>query len=88
MEVRGVPAAPLVLIVGSLFQIVAGLMLMLGVYAGWGALGLVVFIVIATIMFLNFWDLEGPARDAARAGFQSNMAILGGLLIAAAQAGL
>jgi putative oxidoreductase len=87
MQARGVPAARLVLIAGSLFQILAGLMLMLGVYPGWAALGLVLFIVIATIMFLNFWDLEGPARDAARAGFNSNMAILGGLLIAAVQAG-
>jgi putative oxidoreductase len=88
MEARGVPAARLVLIVGSVFQIVAGLLLMLGLYAGWAALGLVLFTVIATIMFLNFWGLEGPARDAARTGFLSNMAIIGGLLIAAAQSGL
>jgi putative oxidoreductase len=88
MEARGVPAARLVLIVGSLFQIAAGLLLMLGLRAGWAALGLVLFTVIATIMFLNFWALQGPPRDAARTGFLSNMAIVGGLLIAAAQAGL
>jgi putative oxidoreductase len=88
MKARGVPAAQLVLIVGSVFQIVAGLLLMLGFYAGWAALGLALFTVIASIIFLNFWDLEGPARDASRTGFQTNLALIGGLLIAAAQAGL
>jgi putative oxidoreductase len=33
---------------------------------------------------LNFWDQEGPARQAALTGFQTNLAIIGGLLIAAA----
>jgi len=88
MEARGVPAARLVLIGGSVFQIVAGLLLMLGMYAGWAALGLVLFTLIASIMFLNFWDAEGPAREASRQGFQTNIAIIGGLLIAAAQAGM
>jgi putative oxidoreductase len=88
MTARGVPAARLFLIAGSVFQIIAGLLLMFGVYAGWAALGLVLFTVVASIMFLNFWDAEGPAREAARIGFQTNVGIIGGLLIAAAQAGL
>lgn len=37
-------------------------------------------------MLLNFWDMEGPAREAARNVWQSNLAIIGGLLIAAAHA--
>jgi putative oxidoreductase len=88
MKARGVPATRLVLIGGSVFQILAGLLLMFGVFAGWAALGLVLFTLIASIMFLNFWDAEGPAREASRQGFQTNIAIIGGLLIAAAQAGL
>ena len=88
MKARGVPAARSVLIAGSVFQIIAGLQLMLGVYAGWAALGLVLFTVVASIMFLNFWDAEGPAREAARIGFQTNVGVIGGLLIAAAQSGL
>jgi putative oxidoreductase len=88
MKARGVPAARPVLIVGSVFQIAAGLLLALGVYVMWAALGLVAFTVIASIMLLNFWDLEGAARESAWNGFQANMAIIGGLLIAAAQAGI
>jgi putative oxidoreductase len=88
MQARGVPAARWVLIIGSGFQIAAGLALMLGFHAGWAALGLVLFTVIATVIFLNYWDLEGAAREPARQGFQANVAIIGGLLIAAAHAGL
>ncbi len=83
MIARGVPAAGFVLIVGSVFQIAAGALLMLGLYAGLASLGLVLFTVVASIMFLNFWSLEGSARQAALTGFQTNMAIIGGLLIAA-----
>ena len=88
MKARGVPAPLMVLIAGSVFQISAGLLLALGVYATWAALGLVLFTVIASVMLLNFWDLHGPAREAAWNGFQANVAIIGGLLIAAVQAGV
>jgi len=85
LKARGVPAARFVLIAGSVFQIIAGLLLMLGVCPRAAALGLVLFTVVASIMFLNFWDAEGPAREAGRIGFQTNVGIIGGLLIAAAQ---
>jgi len=86
MIARGVPAARLVLLAGSAFQFVAGLLLMIGVFVAPAALGLVVFTLAASIMLLNFWDMEGPAREAARNVWQSNLAIIGGLLIAAAHA--
>jgi putative oxidoreductase len=86
MIARGVPAARLVLLAGSAFQFIAGLLLMIGVFVAPAALGLVVFTVAASIMLLNFWDMEGPAREAAKNVWQSNLAIIGGLLIAAAHA--
>lgn len=86
MAARGVPAPRLVLLVGSAFQFVAGLLLILGLYVAPAALALVLFTLAASIMLLNFWDLEGPAREAAKNVWLSNLAIIGGLLIAAAQA--
>jgi putative oxidoreductase len=86
LAARGVPVARFALIAVSLFQIGAGVLLMLGQYVAPAALGLVLFTIVASILMLNFWSLEGPARDAARAGFQTNVAIIGGLLIAAATA--
>lgn len=86
MTARGVPLARLTLIVGSVFQAVAGLLLILGFYVAPAALGLAVFTVIASIMFLNFWDMQGEAREAMKNVWKSNIAIIGGLFVAAAQA--
>lgn len=87
MTARGVPSARLVLIVGSTFQVVLGGLLILGVLVQPAALGLVVFTVAASVMLLNFWDMSGPEREATKHGFENNFGIVGGLLIAAAQAG-
>ena len=54
--------------------------------AGWhpelGALGLIVFTVVATGIYLRFWEVQDPFKyNAMRLGFLSNIAILGGLLL-------
>jgi putative oxidoreductase len=85
LAARGVPMARAALIGASLFQAVAGLLFVLGIWVAPAAIGLVVFTVIASSLLLNFWDMEGPPRDAARLSWQTNLAIIGGLLIAAAQ---
>lgn len=77
--------ARLSLIAASAFQTIAGLLLMLGLWVAQAAIGLIVFTVIASYLMLNFWDLEEPARDGAKKAVQANLAIIGGLLIAAAQ---
>ena len=56
------------------------------VMAFWAAIGLVAFTFIASAIFLNFWGLQGEARSNAIKGWQSNMAIVGGLLVSAAHA--
>lgn len=86
MEKRGVPAPGLVLAAGSLFEFAAGLALMLGAFVFWAALGLAVFTVAATVMLLDFWSMSGPEREGAMSGALSNVAIIGGLLIAAGTA--
>jgi putative oxidoreductase len=86
MADRHVPLPRAVLVFGSLFQAVCGLLLILGVYAGYAALGLVVFTIAASVMLLDFWNMTGPQRQGAIATWQSNVAIVGGLLVAAAYA--
>lgn len=81
---RGVPAARLVLLTGSIFQIVAGVLLTLGFCAAWAALGLVVFTILASILLLNFWTMEGSARANAIGTWKTNLALIGGLLSTAA----
>jgi len=84
MAARGVPAARLVLLTGSVFQTVCGVALVIGFYPGWAALGLVLFTLVASLIFLNFWSMEQSARASAIGTWKTNFALIGGLLIAAA----
>lgn len=86
LKARGVPAPRFCLIAGSVFQIVAGTLLIFGLFVQFAALGLVVFTLVASVLMVNFWSKTGEARGAMRNIFMSNLAIVGGLLIAAATA--
>ena len=69
-----------------MFQVVAGASLMLGWQVFYAALGLAMFTVAATVMLLDFWSMSGPEREGALSAALANMAIVGGLMIAAAAA--
>jgi Predicted membrane protein len=84
MTARGVPAARGVLVIGSIFQTVCGLALIFGFSPAWAALGLVLFTIVASIMFLDFWNKEGEARAGALSSWKTNLALIGGLLLAVA----
>jgi putative oxidoreductase len=84
MALRGVPAPWLVLVAGTAFQIAAGLLLILGILVPIAAAGLVIFTIAASIMLLNFWSMEGAAREGALNGWVSNLGVVGGLLAVAA----
>ena len=87
MAARGVPQPRLVLIAGSLFQIVFGLLLAFGIAVPVSAIALIAFTVVASLMLVDFWNRQEPARMALRNVFLSNLAIIGGLLIAAGTTG-
>jgi putative oxidoreductase len=82
---RGVPFPRVVLLAGSAFQFVAGLLVILGLFLPIAALGLVLFTLVASVLLLNFWDMEGQPRQNTINVWLSNMAIIGGLTITAAQ---
>jgi len=78
---RGVPQPRLVLIAGTTVHIVSSLSMLLGLWTAWGAAGLIVFIVLATLIYHNFWAFEGQDRMNKRNAFSSNVIITGGLLV-------
>jgi putative oxidoreductase len=85
MRARGVPFPRTMLVLGTLWQIAFGALLMLGIFTAIASLALALFLILATVMMLNFWDHPaGADREALFRGFSGNVAILGGLLIAAA----
>ncbi|TJW83197.1 MAG: DoxX family protein, partial [Mesorhizobium sp.] len=86
MTARGVPQARLMLWLGIVLQIVSGALVISGVWTAAAALCLVLFLVIATPMFHNFWDHQGPERAARINGFVGNVALTGGFLALMGQA--
>jgi putative oxidoreductase len=85
VEARGLPFPRAFVLIGTGFQIAAGLTLMHGFYIAWAALGLILFTIIASVMLVNFWDKKGEERVALANAFQTNIGLIGGLLLAAAQ---
>jgi len=83
MASKGVPI-PNVLLVGAIiFLLVGGLSVLAGFKARIGAVLLIIFLVLATYYFHNFWAFD--PNDAAflteLIQFQKNLAILGGLVM-------
>ncbi|TKB44294.1 MAG: DoxX family protein [Mesorhizobium sp.] len=85
MTTRGVPQARLVLWLGTVLQIIAGVLVIAGISTAAAALCLVLFLVVATPMFQNFWDHQGPERASRINGFVGNVALTGGFLALIAQ---
>jgi putative oxidoreductase len=81
---RGVPLPRLALGLSTAWQIVLGALLMAGLWVPWAALGLIAFTCVASWLLLNFWSMEGEARAGAQNQFLTNVAVIGGLLVAAA----
>jgi uncharacterized membrane protein YphA (DoxX/SURF4 family) len=72
------------ILLGGVF-VGAGLALALGVFVSWAALDLVLFTIVASVLLVNFRDKEGEERIALTNAFQTNIGLIGGLMIAAPQ---
>lgn len=80
---KGFPAAALLLALGSIVEIVAGLCLAIGVMRPYAAVALILFTIAASLMVLNFWRYTGAERQGLRSAFIINFAVVGGLILAA-----
>ena|SRR3990172_3938105 len=78
----GVPCARMVLLVGFAMQFAGGLLLALDWHRNLGAIVLIVFTVLATAIFHQYWRVEDPLRRHLHVSFIfSNCGIVGGLLL-------
>ena len=68
--------------IGEALSIVSALMVLFGWHAEIGVYGLMLFLVLATVLLLRFWEAPSPiARNGMRLAMLSNCAIFGGLLL-------
>src|SRR5262249_5858782 len=80
IKARGVPQPCVVLYLGIALQIVAGLLLITGIWTIWAAAALIVFTIAATVMLHNFWDYQGPERVMHINSSLASVAMIGGFL--------
>jgi len=81
MNAQGIPYADSLLYVAAFAEIAGGLSIAFGFLARVGALGLIVFLVITTVVFHSFWMYEGAEQKTQMVNFMKNLGILGGLAL-------
>lgn len=79
MQSVGIPSAGVLVWIAGLAELAGGLAIATGFLARIAAAGLVVFLVITTYAFHDFWNLAGAERQTQMVQFMKNLAILGGL---------
>lgn len=77
----GLPMPDISVGIGAAIEIIAPLMLLVGFKVRWAALALIVFTLVATFFFHNYWTMEGAARMTNQITLLKNLAVVGGLLM-------
>jgi putative oxidoreductase len=79
---KKLPAAKLGVLISGLMLVIVGISIILGYYADLGALLLAIFLVLAAIIFHNFWkETDATAKQNEMLGFMKDMALAGAALI-------
>ena len=79
---KKLPAAKLGVLISGLMLIIGGISIILGYYADLGALLLAIFLVLAAVIFHNFWkETDATAKQNEMLGFMKDMALAGAALI-------
>ncbi len=75
MKQKNIPFPQVILFIGITWQIIAGMMVVAGVYIQIAALLLIVFTVIAVLMFHSFWNYQGEERKTSKLIFFVHMTV-------------
>ena len=79
---KKLPAAKLGVLISGLMLVIGGLSVILGYYVDLGALLLAIFLVLAAVIFHNFWkETDATAKQNEMLGFMKDIALAGAALI-------
>lgn len=81
---QGLPAPELLAVGVGVFEVVAGVMLIIGWQARWAALALAGFTLVASAIFHAFWAVPAAQQMVQQLMFMKNLSVVGGLLFVAA----
>jgi putative oxidoreductase len=76
----GLPMPQALALGAGLFELAAGVLLVVGWQARWAALALAVFTVVASLLFHNFWAMPKEQQFMQQLMFMKNLSVTGGLL--------
>jgi len=77
------PLPKVALVCAAAIQILGGLGILLGFHTKFAAWVVFLFLIPTTLVLHNFWAMAGPLRSVNMTHFETNLAIMGGLLILA-----
>jgi putative oxidoreductase len=77
MGAEGVPAPSILLVGAIVFLIVGSLSILFGFKARIGALLLLIFLVLATYYFHDFWNFQGQEQQSQLIQFMKNLSLIG-----------
>jgi putative oxidoreductase len=84
MASKGLHAIPLFLSVAAIIEIGAGVLVMIGYQTRRSAFILFLYLALVTLVFHDFWNLQGTEAHVQLVNFLKNLSIMGGLLTLAA----
>lgn len=76
-----IPLSPIILLAGTFIELIASVMLLLGIKEKLSAYLLIIFLVPVTVIMHQFWFVEGVMKEQQLFHFLKNFAIIGGLMI-------
>lgn len=79
MSQAGIPYADTLALIAGVAEVLGALSLAAGFLTRIGSVGLILFMIPATLIFHAFWNYEGAARMPQMINFMKNLAIIGGL---------
>ncbi len=81
MDSKHIPMPQLMLVVAIVFLVVGSVSVILGYWARIGATLLLIFLVLATYYFHDFWNLQGPQQQQQMTQFLKNVSMMGAMLL-------
>jgi uncharacterized membrane protein YphA (DoxX/SURF4 family) len=79
---KKLPAAKLGVLISGLMLVIGGIYIVLGYYADLGALLLAIFLVLAAVIFHNFWkETDATTKQNEMLAFMKGIALAGGALV-------
>ena len=77
---KGIPFGAAAIVASITIQLLGGIAVLVGAQIRIASVALFAFLIPTTLIFHNFWTLQGPAREPQIINFSRNLAIMGGLL--------